>query len=247
MYQRERLARDEQARTQSMAYDALILDNDGVIVTPTPAAVWQSVNWLAFWDNGAHPGTKHVIGLDRRDPHEIRAIAAEYGIDPETLWRDRERHAVREQREAIRAGHKQRYDDVEALPASLDIGIVSNNQHGTVEFIVDFFGLGDRVDSYYGRDPDLTGFSRRKPDPHYLERAIEDLDASNPLFVGDSNADLGAAAAAGIDAAFLRRPHREGYTLEYEPTYEVKNLREVTALCSPRRDRPVSDSPAGVL
>ncbi|MFW6003687.1 MAG: HAD family hydrolase [Halanaeroarchaeum sp.] len=230
-----------------MAYDALILDNDGVIVTPTAGDVWQSVNWLAFWENGADPGKEHVIGLDRRDPDEIRALAAEYELDSETFWHDRERHAVREQREAIRVGHKRLYDDVEALPTSFAIGIVSNNQHETVEFIVDHFGLNDRVDTYYGRDPDLIGFTRRKPDPHYLERAIEDLDASNPLFVGDSNADIGAAQAADIDVAFLRRPHREEYTLEYEPTYEVRGLRDVTALCCPNRSEPVSNPSRSVL
>ncbi len=223
-----------------MTYDALILDNDGVIVTPTAPDVWQSVNWLAFRENGVNPDQRHVSGLDQRDTDALRTIAAEYEIDPATFWTSREAHAVREQREAIRAGHKQLYEDVTALPEDPDLGIVSNNQHGTIEFIVDHFGLGDRVDTYYGRDPDLRGFARRKPDPHYLERAIADLEASNPLFVGDSNADVGAAQAAGIDSAFLRRSHREGYTLQYEPTYEITSLRELTELF----DRPIAEPTA---
>ncbi len=213
-----------------MTYDALILDNDGVIVTPTAADVWISVNWMAFKEYGVEPDRKHVTGLDNQDADGIRALATKYDLDPERFWTSREQHAIREQREAIRAGQKVRYKDVETLPKHIDIGIVSNNQQPTIDFIVDHFGLAEYVNTHYGRDPDLSGLARKKPNPHYLERGIKDLKASNPLFVGDSNVDIAAANAAGIDSAFLRRSHRGKYTLQHEPTYEIQGLEGVSNL-----------------
>ncbi len=39
-----------------------------------------------------------------------------------------------------------------------------------------------------------------------------------------------AAANAGVDSAFVRRPHREGYALDAEPTHEIAGLDELPAL-----------------
>lgn len=226
-----------------MSYDALILDNDGVLITPTRQAVWRSVNWLAFKDHDIEPDRRHADGLDQLDREDIERIATAYGIDPDSFWRSRERHAVREQRAAIRAGAKRRYPDVNTLPFEYDLGIVSNNQHETVEFIVKHLDLADRVDTYYGREANLDGFARKKPDPYYLERAMDDLNATNPLFVGDSNADIGAAKAAGVDSAFLRRDHRHEYELTFEPTYEIASLNELSTLFDPSVE-PASLTPS---
>jgi phosphoglycolate phosphatase len=36
-----------------------------------------------------------------------------------------------------------------------------------------------------------------------------------------------AARAAGLDAAFVRRPHREAYDLSVDPTYELDGLADL--------------------
>ena len=71
-----------------------------------------------------------------------------------------------------------------------------------------------------------------KPETHYLERALDDLGTRSALYVGDSTADVLAAHEAGLDSAFVRRPHRDGYALPDEPTYEIDRLTELSGLVS---------------
>jgi phosphoglycolate phosphatase-like HAD superfamily hydrolase len=80
---------------------------------------------------------------------------------------------------------------------------------------------------YYGRQLTLQGLQRCKPNPHYLEKAIADLESERPLYVGDSRSDVAVAARLEIDSAFIRRPHREEYVVEPEPTYEVASFEEL--------------------
>jgi Predicted phosphatases len=128
-----------------------------------------------------------------------------------------------------------RYDDVKVLcDISVPVGIVSNNQHRTIEHIVDLFDLDALVDTYHGRSPTLAGIGYRKPDPTYLQRAIINLGVDQPMYVGDSNVDLIAAERAEIDCAFVRREYRSEYELTREPTYEINSLSEI---------RPILDCP----
>jgi phosphoglycolate phosphatase-like HAD superfamily hydrolase len=119
---------------------------------------------------------------------------------------------------------------VEPLSKPVEMAIVSNNQHATVEHIVDVFDLADLFVSAYGKEPTIDGLARMKPDPHYIERALDDLEADRVLYVGDSNVDILAADRAGVDSAFVRRPHRVGYELVAQPTYELDSLYDLTAL-----------------
>jgi phosphoglycolate phosphatase-like HAD superfamily hydrolase len=123
---------------------------------------------------------------------------------------------------------------VAALPdLDVPLGVVSNNQHETVEHVLDVFGLGDVFETAYGRDPDARGVRRKKPSPYYLNRALADLadfGVENALYVGDSNVDLVAASRAGVDAAFVRRPHRADYSLVREPAHELTSLSELGRL-----------------
>ena len=53
----------------------------------------------------------------------------------------------------------------------------------------------------------VESLERKKPNTHYVERALSDLDADAALYVGDSESDVVAADRAGLDSAFVRRPH----------------------------------------
>jgi HAD superfamily hydrolase (TIGR01549 family) len=220
-----------------MEYDAIIFDNDGVLVTPTDRSLWRRASRLALQDLGVEEPLD--ADLDRVDGYSIAVLVRaceRYGVNADAFWERRETYAARAQARAMWAGTKTTYDDVDTL-ARLEpaVGIVSNNQQATIEFVVDHFDL-DCVETSYGREPTVDGLVRMKPNSHYLRRAIADLDAVNPLYVGDSGVDMAAAADLGIDAAFVRRPHRRDYEPEPAPTHEVSSLsalRELVASPAP--------------
>lgn len=212
-----------------MRYDAVIFDNDGVLIEPTELSVLTEAIREAFAAFGvSEPATEHVEGALGVTPDDLSSICEEYGLTASAFWEARDRKGSRAQQAEIRAGRKALYDDVSALSSlDLDLGVVSNNQHETVEFIVEHFGLDDLFETVYGREPTVEGVRRKKPNSHYIEAAMDDLGATDALYVGDSNVDLVAAERAGLDAAFVRRAHREEYELDREPTYELGDLTEL--------------------
>lgn len=215
-----------------MSYDAVIFDNDGVLTVPTARDVFRSTVERAFYDFGVLvPKQGYVDALVNGDAADVERICDDYTIDPAEFWSIRERAAIEAQHAELQAGAKPLYDDVDALRSlSASLGIVSNNQQETVENVVRVFGLGDLFESVHGRAPTLEGLDRCKPDPYLLAAAVDELEAANPLYVGDSECDVVAAAELGIDSAFVRRAHREGYVLDREPTYEVSDLADLIEL-----------------
>ena len=223
-------------------YDAVVLDHDGVLVGRTPFDTLREAAWRAFErQDVTDPDLAHVddvaVGVD---PATLNDICAEYGLDPAEFWRVRDETATAAQAEAARAGRKTPYDDVDALrQVDTPLGVVSSNQQATLDDLLAHFGLAERFDVVYGREPSIAGLSRKKPSPYYLERALEDLDATTALFVGDNESDIEAADNAGIDSAFIRRPHRQSFDLSVEPTYEIDDLHDLVCLC---RRSPVGQS-----
>lgn len=214
-----------------MSYDAVLFDNDGIIVEPTSWAEIRPAIRSAFERLGVDDPTEEAIeGLIDVSVPDVRAVADAHGVDAEALWRERDAAASAYQIASIHAGETPLYDDADAIrsmPAPR--AIVSNNQHATVSAVVEHFDLGSWFDVVYGRQPTLADVRRKKPDPYYLERTLERLDATDALFVGDSPSDLVAARRAGIDAAFVRRPHRADVELPFEPRFEVPDLAALRA------------------
>jgi HAD superfamily hydrolase (TIGR01549 family) len=214
-----------------MTYDAVVFDNDGVLTHPTDRAVLRRAARAAFAEFDVDPTPDCVEGAVGGDEDRIRTVCARHDVDPVAFWPRREHHAATEQRAAMETGQKPLYGDVGALEElRKPLGVVSNNQHATVEHIVDVFDLDGLFETVYGRDPSLEGFRRRKPETHYLERALADLEAESALYVGDSAVDVAVADRLGLDSAFVRRPHRSDYDLQLAPTYEVESLSDVVAL-----------------
>lgn len=212
-------------------YDAVILDSDGVLVELTgpdalAAVIERTYRSLGVDSPSAADREALWVGttVDR-----VRAACERHGLDPEAVWERRDRLISAAECTAIRAGRKPLYDDVAALTA-LDrpLGVASNNLRTTVAYVLDRHGLTDHVGSVQARTPCLDGLSRRKPDPHYLQRALADLDAGTALFVGDSASDVKAARAAGIDAALLTRPDRD--PADAAPDHAIESLAELPDL-----------------
>ncbi|MFB6131077.1 MAG: HAD family hydrolase [Salinigranum sp.] len=214
-----------------MSYEAVIFDNDGVLTEPTPIEVFREAVREAFAEFDVEPTTEAVDCIVHGKPTRVRRICELHGVDHDEFWARHEARSAAAQRAVLEAGAKPLYDDVEALfDLRVPLGVVSNNQHATVEHVVDVHGLGDLFSVAYGREPSVEGLRRIKPSPHYLRRALAALDVEDALYVGDSNADLLAASRAGVDSAYVRRPHRTGYELAAEPTHVLDSLRDLPAL-----------------
>ncbi|MDG5776693.1 HAD-IA family hydrolase [Haloarculaceae archaeon H-GB2-1] len=222
--------------TTGPQYDGLVFDMDGVLVEPTrrPLLTWAVER--TFLEFGVeHPDADLVASLCSSDVSHLQTVETRHGIDRGTFWERRERNAAAEQMAAMKRGEKALYDDAVLLDdVRVPIGLVSNNQQETVEFVLDAHGVVETFDTAYGRYPSLVGARRAKPNAYYLERALDDLRCSTPLYVGDSAVDVAAAAAAGIDVALLRRPELPRIEPDIEPTHVIESLHELGPLVETR-------------
>ncbi|MFB6150525.1 MAG: HAD family hydrolase [Haloarculaceae archaeon] len=213
-------------------YDAVVFDNDGVLVELTGVETLREAATRAFADVGVDdPPASFVDRVAEADLSVLDEVERRYDVAPDTYWASRDEWAARLQCELLRDGGKPLYGDVEAvrdMPG--EKGIVSNNQQATVECVVERYGLSDAFDRVVGREMSLAGARRRKPDPHYLDEVLADLGAGTALYVGDSPTDVVTAERAGADAAFLRRPDRDPVTLDRDPAYRVADLWELADL-----------------
>ncbi|MFB6095568.1 MAG: HAD family hydrolase [Halodesulfurarchaeum sp.] len=216
-----------------MGYDTLLLDNDGIITEVTDRSMLGRAIVEAFRDMGVpDPSTEHVNSLVAGvTPERLERVCSAYNVAAGSFWRRRDQRCWLVQARELRAGRKELYDDVSAvLNLSLPMGVVSSNQHATVAAVLEHYGLEGSVDTFYGRTMTVESLERKKPSPYFLERAAADLGATNPLMVGDSEADIRAADRAGMDSVLVRRPHRSDASLEATPTYEVGSLSAVPAI-----------------
>lgn len=215
-----------------MQYDAVVFDNDGVLTLPTPVDVLRDATVEGFAAAGVeNPDPDLVDRLTLHvTPADLHAASDAYGVDPETLWYERDAAFSRAQVADLKAGRKPLYDDYDAVRAlDANRGIVSTNQHRTIEAILDIHEIRADFEAHYGREMEPASLSKKKPNPHYLDSALVDLDVDpgNALFVGDSNSDVEAAKNAGVDAAFVWREHRADYDLTHDPDYELETLHDL--------------------
>lgn len=216
-------------------YDAVLFDNDGVLVSPPAWETQVGAIREAFAELGVtRPNDEHVSALRHGvTVDRLETIAQAYGVDAVELWAAREQHDEQSQFDAFRAGERDLYDDVHAVEDVISPrGVVSNNHHTTVEFILDFFGLDGAFDTYYGREKTVESLRLKKPNTHYLDRAVADLDAESALYVGDSTSDVVAAHRAGMDSAFVSRDHNDDVDHETQPTHVVDSLHELVDIAA---------------
>lgn len=210
-------------------YDAVLFDNDGVLVELMDIEGIYGAVEKTFVEFGVSPTREEVERLVGCDADEVVEVCDRHGIDAEEFWGRRDANVSRIQRAAVDAGEKPPYDDfdaVERLASEHPVGVVSNNQQATVDHIVESHDMSF-FDVQYGREPTVESLRRKKPSPHYVERALDALGATDALYVGDSPHDVVAADRAGVDSAFVRREHRQEVTLDVTPTYEVGSLHEL--------------------
>ncbi|WP_440008456.1 HAD family hydrolase [Halomicrococcus sp. SG-WS-1] len=218
-----------------MSYDTVVFDNDGVLVGRTSFDVLREATQETFAQFGVtDPDPDHVENMTvGTTPRQVDVVCDEYDLDRETFWRTLDRTSSLAQQEEARAGRKTPYGDIDTL-ANLDaaMGIVSSNQQQTVDFLLDHFDYTSMFGTAYGREATVKSLDRRKPNSYYIDCALADLDADSALFVGDNESDVRAAENAGIDSAFIRRPHRRDWDLNVWPTWEIESLDDLHSICS---------------
>lgn len=219
-----------------MSYDAVVLDYDGVVVR----VLDDADRTPAFRERLLERFREEQLELDDSvaetlahgvSPATLRELCERTGLDAETLWRHRDDALSEVLRDAALEGTKVPYDDVDSLSAlEVPLGIASNNQRRVVEFITDEYGLRERFETIHAREPHPDSLGRKKPEPTFLDAAIADLGAENPLYVGDKGTDVIAGERAGVDTALIRRPHNADRSIERRPTYEIESLRAVVEI-----------------
>lgn len=215
-----------------MSYEAVIFDHDGVLLSiKRDPSVFERMIEETFREFGVtDPSVEEVRAfMGSLDLDEMWSICNDYGVDLEEFWRAREMRSSEIQKGMVMEGERSLYSDVRVLDRlnGLPLGIVSNNQDRTVNFVVDHYGL-EQFDSVYGREPSLDGIRRMKPSPYYLDRTLDDLGTNDAVYVGDSKSDVLAAESAGIDSIYVQRPHT--VDLDVEATHITDDLRGVVEL-----------------
>jgi HAD superfamily hydrolase (TIGR01549 family) len=214
------------------AYEAILFDMDGVLIQgrATLPSVYAEAADDALDELGADvPPTERAPFRQPQFDERMARCCREAGLDPGAFWTTRERFATERATDHIGSDPRAPFEDTAVLadvPGPL--GVVSNNRGGTVEYVAAELFPG-RFEVAVGRDPTLEGYRRRKPEPDYIERALDALGVDHALYIGDRPKDLTAARRAGIDGAFLRRPFNRDVTLE-DPAPELDGLADLPAL-----------------
>jgi len=219
-----------------MTYDTVVFDNDGVLVGRTRYDVLQAATEDTFEQFGVtDPDPDDIEEMTiGATPKTVSDVCSRYGLKPGEFWPTRDQTAAEAQYEEVREGRKTLYDDLDTLhDLDVSMGVVSSNQQATVDFVLEHFGVDDLFGAAYGREPTVESLRRRKPNSHYIDQALADLDADSALFVGDNESDVRAAENAGIDSAFIRRPHRRDWELNVWPTWEIDGLDDLHDICAP--------------
>ncbi|WP_136689522.1 HAD family hydrolase [Halorhabdus amylolytica] len=220
-------------------YDAIAFDLDGVLLTGyhTAPAVYRRATVEALTDFEAGVEEPPAALVDPDDAATARRLCERFDVPAEPYWGYREHAATVLENDQIREGEREPFADVdvlETLAGSSALAIVSNNRHGTVRFVREYFEWDEHVGAAYGRAPTLAGYDRMKPDPHYLRTALDTLevDPADALFVGDRLSDIETADRLGADSALLVR-EGERPDGDAQPTFEIASLEDLLAVEPP--------------
>ncbi len=218
---------------------AILFDMDGVILEGprSHTQVYEDAVTAALATLGVDPTPAQRQTLTEHDPDRVRTECGRLGIDPDRFWALRDGYASAGTHHRLRTGRRAIYDDVDAiaeLGSQTAIGLVTNNRHETAVFVADLLkrDVGASFDVVRGREPTVDGFRRLKPDPYYIEDALAELGVDSGLYVGDRHEDVTAGTAAGLETAFLRRPHNRSVACPTAATYELESLSALANVVS---------------
>ena len=218
-----------------MDYDAVIFDKDGVLL--------DSMSNGFKWADEMRIEMARDLGKDidmeeskilvkASKVEELEEAVEETGLGAETI-RDMEEEIAKRKIEKMKNGDIQLFRDTKEVLKELERkqipkSVVSNAPEQTTRFTVKNFDLEKHFEKVLSPPlDDIHEFVRlKKPSPHMLEDAIDAMDASNPVMVGDSDDDIEAAKNVGIDSIFV---NTNGGT-DLDPTHKVQRLKRILDL-----------------
>ncbi len=195
-----------------MSAPLLVLDLDGTLLDTAPDLLGALNAVLA--EDGLPPASRETLAL--RFGHGARALIVEaYRREGRTGWEDRIDRLV----ERFLLHYAGRYaaetrpfpGAVEAMDrlaaAGVRFAVCTNKRKGMADPLLEAMGLRHRFDAVLGGD----SLPVRKPDPAHLLATISaaGADPAAAVMVGDSDADVLAAKAAGVPVV--------GVTFGYSP------------------------------
>ncbi|MFU1783187.1 HAD family hydrolase [Haloarcula japonica] len=209
-----------------MSYDAVLFDCDGVIAEmPDKAYMTEAMRRVQRRFDLSSSPEKMVADFFRGNLSSITERCRSAGIERDTFCAEAAREGVRAQLTEIRLGLRSVYDDVAAIrKLNYPMGVVSDNHPRVLSFLLRQFGLNGYFETVIGCRFTPSELDRQKPNPHNIQAAMETLDATNALYVGDREIDIKAADNADIDSALLRRERAAECVVDAAPTYEVSSL-----------------------
>jgi len=181
----------------------------------------------------AHPPEEFLDATRWADYEALVESIEAWNIDadPAEVWPRRERRLSETERDAIRSGTREPCADVGAIDRLADepvsLGVASNARHDTVRCAVEHRPFDAAATAVRGQHPDPDDWHRQKPDPDYVVDVLDSVDARTGAYVGDSETDVLAAHRAGIESAFLRRPHNRAVEPSPDPTFEPDTLHDL--------------------
>lgn len=214
-------------------YDGIIFDKDGVLLD-------SAVNDFLWMDKvRVNAAKKHGIEMDVDDAMNVaKASSAERVqklLDSKNAsWEQLQKIENIVQDSKIRLMQENYitpFPQVETILDNLDVekAVATNAPRRTAEFTFDHFGLEGhfRIINAPAMDPMPEYFDRRKPSTEMLKSAMDYMNASNPVMVGDTKSDIRAAEKAGIDSILVES---YGERPELDPTHRVGRLAELKRL-----------------
>lgn len=210
-----------------MVWTAVLFDLEGVLLKG------ESTSKHIYEDAVENALRRKGISTDRISEEEKSALIApdefsyyreicnNLGIDPESFWIQKEDEASSLEIEYIKVGNREMAEGARDVldrlgTQGVPMGVVSNNSQTVVEFVTDYFCLDQYLDTVHGLNNTIEGFQSRKPEPHYLSLALEELDvepsAEGVAYVGDRFTDIRAAREAGIRPIYVGSGDIEDYS-----------------------------------
>jgi len=215
-----------------LRYPAALFDLDGTLIDSGQDIVESVRRALGLISSDSSPpGDEEIlvlIGLP------LEAVVRELGYPAD-------KESTRRFAEAYRAYYAEHYNDntkvypgIEEVLAGLQqagvkLGLVTTKHQQQAEFTLAGAGLSGYFDYVHGW---LEG-RRHKPDPEPVLTALNRLDVSpdSAIMVGDSDLDIEAAKAAGVDTCAV--------TYGFRPAWVLKSFRPDFLVARPADIAPI--------
>lgn len=221
-----------------MNWDAVLFDLEGVLLEgrSTPDGIYESaVNSIIDSESLTEEQRRVLISPDDFDDYE--ELCSEQDLDPDSFWSQKEDAASEREIDHISEGKRNfvenAFETLEELEnQDVTMGLVSNNSQKVVDHVVSDSELSEYMEVSYGITNTIEGYNQKKPEPYYIEEAMNDLDLDSEddvLYIGDKLTDVEAAVAAGATPVLLYENSDRLGTEDPEslPGYSISQLEEL--------------------